>query len=137
MPGDSLFVMGDNRDDSYDGRYWGFLPRRNVRGTPILVYFQLRCWRSFRKFPFLTQVRWHRLFNGSALKISGHARVLYRGITLPERPDDRCSTHPTAGGTGQSDWPFDWMTIPDEAGSVRSSPRHSSDMTWLFPRGQR
>jgi signal peptidase I len=60
VPPDSLFVMGDNRDDSYDGRYWGFLPRRNVRGTPLLVYFSYDA-ESFRKMAFFTEVRWARL----------------------------------------------------------------------------
>lgn len=62
VPADSLFVMGDNRDDSYDGRYWGFLPRRNVRGTPLLVYFSYDA-ESFRKMAFFTEVRWSRLFS--------------------------------------------------------------------------
>ena len=62
VPPDSLFVMGDNRDDSKDGRYWGFLPRRNVRGTPLLVYFSYDA-ESFRRMAFLTEVRWHRLFS--------------------------------------------------------------------------
>jgi signal peptidase I len=61
VPHDSLFVMGDNRDDSYDGRYWGFVPRGNVRGTPMLVYFSYNA-ESMRRWAFLTQVRWHRLF---------------------------------------------------------------------------
>ena len=61
VPPDSLFVMGDNRDDSYDSRYWGFLPRANVRGRPILVYFSYDA-QSDRRLPFLTEVRWHRLF---------------------------------------------------------------------------
>ncbi len=61
VPTDSLFVMGDNRDGSYDGRYWGFLPRLNVRGTPLLVYYSYDQ-ESYRKLAFLTQVRWHRLF---------------------------------------------------------------------------
>lgn len=61
VPPDSLFVMGDNRDGSYDGRYWGFLPRENVRGRPLLVYFSYDE-ESFRKFAFLTEVRWGRLF---------------------------------------------------------------------------
>ena len=39
VPPDSFFMMGDNRDSSYDGRYWGFLPRANVRGRPLVVYF--------------------------------------------------------------------------------------------------
>ena len=54
--------MGDNRDDSYDGRYWGFLPRLNVRGTPVLVYFSYDQ-RSIRSMAFLTEVRWKRLLS--------------------------------------------------------------------------
>jgi signal peptidase I len=61
VPHDSLFVMGDNRDDSYDGRYWGFLPRLNVRGRPILVYFSYDA-TTYHRWAFLTEVRWHRLF---------------------------------------------------------------------------
>ncbi len=61
VPTDSLFVMGDNRDGSYDGRYWGFLPRLNVRGTPLLVYYSYNE-ESIKPLAFLTQVRWHRLF---------------------------------------------------------------------------
>ncbi|HXG44050.1 MAG TPA: signal peptidase I [Gemmatimonadales bacterium] len=61
VPPDSLFVMGDNRDDSLDSRFWGFLPRRNVRGSPLLIYYS---WdkQSWRPLPFLTAVRWGRLF---------------------------------------------------------------------------
>jgi signal peptidase I len=40
---DYYFMMGDNRDNSYDCRYWGFVPRRNVVGTPMFVYFS---WNS-------------------------------------------------------------------------------------------
>jgi signal peptidase I len=62
VPKDSLFVMGDNRDGSYDGRYWGFLPRINVRGTPVLVYFSYDQ-QSIRSMAFLTEVRWGRLLS--------------------------------------------------------------------------
>lgn len=62
VPPDSLFVMGDNRDGSYDGRYWGFLPRLNVRGTPVLVYFSYDQ-QSVRNMAFLTEVRWSRLLS--------------------------------------------------------------------------
>ena len=62
VPAESLFVMGDNRDGSYDGRYWGFLPRANVRGRPLLVYFSYDA-ESWESFPFLTEVRWKRLFH--------------------------------------------------------------------------
>jgi signal peptidase I len=62
VPAESLFVMGDNRDGSYDGRYWGFLPRANVRGRPLLVYFSYDA-ESWKAFPFFTDVRWTRIFH--------------------------------------------------------------------------
>jgi signal peptidase I len=62
VPPDSFFMMGDNRDSSYDGRYWGFLPRKNVRGRPLVVYFSYDP-SSWRAIPFLTAVRWGRLFS--------------------------------------------------------------------------
>jgi signal peptidase I len=40
---DYYFMMGDNRDNSLDCRYWGFVPRRNVIGKPMFVYFS---WNS-------------------------------------------------------------------------------------------
>ncbi len=61
VPTDSLFVMGDNRDGSYDGRYWGFLPRINLRGKPLLVYYSYDA-ESFDRMAFLSEVRWGRLF---------------------------------------------------------------------------
>jgi signal peptidase I len=62
VPSDSFFMMGDNRDSSYDGRYWGFLPRQNVRGRPLVVYYSYDA-TSWRALPFLTAVRWDRLFS--------------------------------------------------------------------------
>lgn len=62
VPPESLFVMGDNRDGSYDGRYWGFLPRANVLGRPLLVYFSYDA-ESWKSFPFFTEVRWGRIFH--------------------------------------------------------------------------
>jgi len=61
VPPDSFFMMGDNRDNSYDGRYWGFLPRTSVRGTPLIVYFSYDA-KSWRPMPFFTAVRWKRIF---------------------------------------------------------------------------
>ncbi len=61
VPRDSFFMMGDNRDSSYDGRYWGFLPRANVRGRPLVVYFSYDP-NSWKSLPFLTAVRWNRIF---------------------------------------------------------------------------
>jgi hypothetical protein len=41
---------------------WGFLPRANVRGTPMVVYFSYDQ-TSWRPLPFFTEVRWGRLFS--------------------------------------------------------------------------
>lgn len=62
VPTDSLFMMGDNRDESYDGRYWGFLPRGNVQGTPVLIYFSYDP-TSYKPLPFVSAVRWSRIFS--------------------------------------------------------------------------
>ena len=42
VPVDSYFVLGDNRNDSEDSRYWGFVPRAAIVGKPFLIYFSLR-----------------------------------------------------------------------------------------------
>jgi signal peptidase I len=34
--------MGDNRDESLDSRYWGFVPRQNIVGSPLLIYWSIR-----------------------------------------------------------------------------------------------
>lgn len=61
VPPDSFFMMGDNRDLSYDGRYWGFLPRGNVRGTPLIIYYSYDP-NSWKMLPALTAIRWNRIF---------------------------------------------------------------------------
>ncbi len=54
VPRDSFFVMGDNRDESYDSRYWGFLPRSHIVGRTLFIYM------SVATDPF--RIRWNRLF---------------------------------------------------------------------------
>ncbi len=39
VPPDSYFAMGDNRDSSFDSRYWGFVPRENIIGKPLIIYW--------------------------------------------------------------------------------------------------
>ncbi len=41
IPPGEYFVLGDNRNDSLDSRYWGFVPRQNIVGEPFLVYFSV------------------------------------------------------------------------------------------------
>jgi signal peptidase I len=52
VPEGSFFVLGDNRDDSLDSRYWGFVPRGNIVGRPLFVYWS---WDKQAR-----QTRWNR-----------------------------------------------------------------------------
>lgn len=42
VPPGKYFVMGDNRDESLDSRYWGFVPRENIIGRPFLIYWSVQ-----------------------------------------------------------------------------------------------
>jgi signal peptidase I len=71
VPPDSYFAMGDNRDNSLDSRYWGFVPRENIVGKPFVIFwsydaatedlvdFTLRHFIDLAQ-NFFTKTRWER-----------------------------------------------------------------------------
>ena len=78
VPPGNYFVMGDNRDNSQDSRYWGFLPAHYVKGKALMVYWSYEAEREdYREeglgatvrsilstvTHFFTRTRWDRLFH--------------------------------------------------------------------------
>jgi signal peptidase I len=72
IPADHYFMMGDNRYCSKDSRYWGIVPKANVRGRPMFVYYSYvpgpdpvpdpcNGTVSDRALSFITDIRWSRL----------------------------------------------------------------------------
>jgi signal peptidase I len=75
VPSGFVFAMGDNRDDSLDSRYWGFVPRENIVGTPLIIYWSFEAPTADLTNPnigvdhivdvvthFFTKTRWLRTF---------------------------------------------------------------------------
>jgi signal peptidase I len=60
VPPDRYFTMGDNRDDSLDSRYWGFVDAAEVRGEALFIYFSYERGAG-RPLAWLREVRWGRL----------------------------------------------------------------------------
>jgi signal peptidase I len=78
VPPDSIFAMGDNRDVSLDSRYWGFVPRENIVGRPMFIYWSFETPRDeYTKttigervqffftivLHFFDRTRWSRMFH--------------------------------------------------------------------------
>ncbi len=75
VPPGSYFAMGDNRDSSLDSRYWGFVPRENIIGKPLIIYWSYEASTEALAGPtisidhmfdlvqhFFTRTRWRRTF---------------------------------------------------------------------------
>ncbi|MFN7923731.1 MAG: signal peptidase I [Bryobacteraceae bacterium] len=75
VPPGSYFAMGDNRDSSLDSRYWGFVPRENIIGKPLVIYWSYDAPTDRLASPnigvdhimdlaqnFFTKTRWKRTF---------------------------------------------------------------------------
>ena len=75
VPPDHFFAMGDNRDQSLDSRYWGFVPRGNIIGKPLVIYWSYNASTEALSDPglslshlfdiathFVTKTRWDRTF---------------------------------------------------------------------------
>ncbi len=62
VPAGHYFVLGDNRDNSLDSRYWGFVPDSLVRGSPLIVYYSYVP-DSSTSMDWVRHVRWKRLFS--------------------------------------------------------------------------
>lgn len=60
VPEKNYFVLGDNRDNSSDSRYWGFVPDSLVKGSPFVIYYSYDP-DSSQSFAWLTRIRWNRL----------------------------------------------------------------------------
>lgn len=65
VPAGKYFALGDNRDNSEDSRYWGFLSAESIRGRPMFVYYSFAR-DPLHPFSWITDIRWTRI--GEAIR---------------------------------------------------------------------
>jgi signal peptidase I len=59
IPPRRYFAMGDNREESFDGRYWGFIPRENIIGRPMFIYWSFETPSDqFQKSELSERIKW-------------------------------------------------------------------------------